>query len=578
MRARALFCLAALLPASQAIAADEEQPAVAIVDVRPGPGATAAQAAKARAALAGGLAQFRVRVIEDHPAIVAAHGPGADTATGAGLAQARGLARDGKKLFDDLDPQGAEVKFRAAADLFEKNIAGLSNPADLIGTYLYLARVFFATEREVLARDIFRRVVQLQPDLVLDKAVYPPGMISVFDDVKKSLLASPLGSMSVSSTPSPAQIFLDGRDRGLTPADLVNLPSGVHTLTLRRPGYAPFVRPVDVTTFRVEKVAADLTLDRHPSLDALFGPKGLEKDALGLTVGDYVEAVASAASVDVVFVGRLLKENGDFALEIRPYRHDGKTWGEPRRFPIVGTPPKVLDKVASELLSDAAGAGWIAPIAARRNVSAGGGAIDETAKLLLRLSFAPGARLGSPRQNFPSAPTEGLRIAADYRLGSRLLLTGETGFDFLSESNIVLTGSGGSIVASHGAHVQGVDLSIPLDLGGRYYFGISTLAPFASAGIGIRYDQLSFRESLKYDSISGSSGIGFDGFLGGGLDYALSPKTGIFVEGRLHAGTVGVGDVKVHTRASPPIPDRTLHVDPGLDTGIRLYLGYLKVF
>ena len=46
----------------------------------------------------------------------------------------------------------------------------------------------------------------------------------------------------------------------------------------------------------------------------------------------------------------------------------------------------------------------------------------------------------------------------------------------------------------------------------------------------------------------------------------------------MHAGTVGVSDVRVHTTANPPVPDRTLHVEPGLYTGVRLYVGYLKVF
>ena len=111
--------------------------------------------------------------------------------------------------------------------------------------------------------------MQLQPDLVLNRAEYPPGMIAVFDDVKKATLSSPLGTMNIDSVPSPARVFLDARDRGATPVELVNIPAGIHVVTVRRPGYASWSRPVDVTSFRVDKLQAELVLDRFSNLDQI---------------------------------------------------------------------------------------------------------------------------------------------------------------------------------------------------------------------------------------------------------------------------------------------------------------------
>ena len=374
-------------------------------------------------------------------------------------------------------------------------------------------------------------------------------------------------------------MFLDGRDRGATPVDLVNLVAGVHTLTVRRPGFAPWVRPVDVTTFRVDKLNADLVLDRHPSLDLAFVPKGTEqKDSLGLTLDDYLDAVGAAAGLDVILVGRAGKSGNGTIVELRAYRPSTHTWLPPRKTTFSGAPPASLDKVAGEILVDAARASWIPAVNARRNVSAGGGALDETARFDFRAALVPGTRLAGRGRNFPNAPAVGLRFTVDYRLGPRLLITGETGFDYLAQSNAVLTDSAGSVVAPGSVHVQSVYTSIPLDIGARYYFGVGTLAPFAVGGAGLRYDSLAFRESLKFDSIRGSSGIGLDVFAGGGFDYALGLKSGFFAEARINAGSVGVGNAVLHTSSTPPTPDRHLPVKPGFYTGARLYIGYLRVF
>lgn len=575
---RCLFVLLALaLPA--AAPAAEGEPRIALIDIRATQGATPAHGEQVRAALSESLAKFRIQRIDDHPAVNAAHGAGAEAAMAPAVEKARLRAREGKKLFDDLDSAGAEVKFRQAADLFEANAGGLSGPSDLVNTYLYLARVFFATERELLARDIFKRVVQIQPELTLDKAIYPPGMVTVFEDVKTSLLSSPLGAFGVVSVPAPARVYLDGRDRGTAPLELVNIPAGVHTLTVRRPGYAPWVRPVDVTTFRVDKITAELVLDRHPQLEQVFVPKGAEqKDALGTTLLDYLDAVAEAAQLDVVLVGRAYRKGRTLVVEVIPFRRKGRELGAVESLVLTALPKRETDEYASRILGSLARAEWIPTISARRSVEAGGGALDETATFGLRASIVPATRIAGNGKNFPEAPGAGFRIGADYRLSSRAILSVETGYDALAQDNVVLKDSSGNVAVSSGQNVQAIYTSIPLDVGARYYFGVSTLAPYASGALGIRWDELSFREPLPYDQIRGSSGLGFAASIGGGVDYALGTRSALFGEARLQAGTIGARKASVNITTTSRNPDRRLPVDAGTYIGLRLYLGYARVF
>ncbi|MDD1654986.1 MAG: PEGA domain-containing protein [Methanomicrobiales archaeon] len=57
------------------------------------------------------------------------------------------------------------------------------------------------------------------------------------DDVYLVRLAPPSGILAVTSSPSGAEIFLDGVPRGVTPATLEGVPAGPHTVLLQLEGY-----------------------------------------------------------------------------------------------------------------------------------------------------------------------------------------------------------------------------------------------------------------------------------------------------------------------------------------------------
>ena len=584
MTSRAFLAAALFVPVAAAAAA--ELPAVGLLDVRPADPALKADAEKVRVALETALAHYRVRLVADHPAVASAHSAGREVEIAAGIERARARAKEAKAVFDAQDPIAAEKKFREAADLFEQNAAGLTSPDDLVNAYLFLSRIFFATQREVLIRDVFKRVVQLNPDLILDRAVYPGGMIKVYDEVKAQILASPLGTMRVEASPGPARVFLDGKDRGATPLDLQNIPPGVHTLTVRRPGFAPFYRPAEVTSFRTDKITAELTPDRHPNLEVVLLKSGSEtKDSLGLTVASYLDGVAAAAGLDLVIMGRLAKSvvlidahpkaaAREVELQVRSYSAKTKTYGEVMVHPIV--PGESLDHVAEALLLEAAGKGWVPPLAARRNLAAGGGALDPTAPLGLRVALAPALRVAGDSVHFPRAPSAGFRAAVDYRLGSRLVVSGETGFDGLVQDGMDLEDEDGEKLDAGSGGVSAIYYSIPLTAAARYYLGVATWAPYASAGAGISYDSLAWRESLRYDKLSSSSGVGFGAFAGAGVERALAARSALTFELRASFDSPNVGDAKLQTRNIPG--DRTIPVNPGTGTGVRLSVGYLRIF
>ena len=575
VRPAAILATVSICLGGAAQAKETIDPGVAVLDVRAVSPADAAEAAALRDALAIALSHYRVSVPEADPAVRAAHSEGRDSALLAGIELAKSRLKEGRALYDSQDPVAAEAKFREAVNLFESNAAGLSTNEDLVGTYLYLARIFFATQREVQVREIFRRVVQLSPDLILDRAIYPGGMIKVYEEVKGEILGSPQGSLKVESKPSPARVFLDGKERGITPLSIVNIPPGVHELDVKRPGFAAFARPVDVTSFRVDTIAAELLPDRYSDLAVVFAPRGTEiKDAFGLTVGDYVAAVAASARLDLAIVGQLARKGGGFDVTLRVFDAPRKIWSAPRNFHLAEIPDS-FDAGAGQVLLDAANAGWIPALGARRNVASGGGALDSTAPLGFRAAFVPGFRVAGTGRHFPNAPSAGFRVGIDRRLRPRLSVSLETGFDGLYQNRMPLSDSSGAAIATPSDGVTGVYTAIPLTAGARYYVGVSTWAPFIGAGAGVRWDSVTWRESLAFDRLSGASGFGYEAFVGGGAERALSARSAIYFETRVLSGKVGVKSATLHTSN---YPDRSVPVDAGSYTTMRAYLGYLRIF
>ena len=69
------------------------------------------------------------------------------------------------------------------------------------------------------------------------------------------------GTLSVSSTPSNANIYLDGSYKGTTPRTLGGLSKGAHTLEVTMPGYQEWTNTVQVHANQVTYVTATLVSD-----------------------------------------------------------------------------------------------------------------------------------------------------------------------------------------------------------------------------------------------------------------------------------------------------------------------------
>ena len=68
----------------------------------------------------------------------------------------------------------------------------------------------------------------------------------------------PGGSLSVTTTPAGATIFIDGVQRGISPATIPALFAGPHSLLIRMDGYADLTVPVTITKGLTQTYTATL--------------------------------------------------------------------------------------------------------------------------------------------------------------------------------------------------------------------------------------------------------------------------------------------------------------------------------
>ena len=76
--------------------------------------------------------------------------------------------------------------------------------------------------------------------------------------VQEGTGVSNTGTLSVNTEPAGAQVFIDDILRGTTPATVMDLPAGSHTLRLEREGYSPMTMPVQITGGQTNTLSTSL--------------------------------------------------------------------------------------------------------------------------------------------------------------------------------------------------------------------------------------------------------------------------------------------------------------------------------
>jgi len=170
----------------------------------------------------------------------------------------------------------------------------------------------------------FRRVLVFREGVAYDTPGLPPRPEEVFEAVREETLERQRGSILINTSPLGAEVFVDGRFVGASPARAEGLLGGEHYVTAKLPGYGRAVERIDVSTDLEDTAFMELVeVNRAPLLrDAL---SSAESEMGGARVGTGMRELWSLLFMDQLILGHLERQGDDDTFALTLYLYDMRT-------------------------------------------------------------------------------------------------------------------------------------------------------------------------------------------------------------------------------------------------------------
>lgn len=206
--------------------------------------------------------------------------------------------------------------------VFENNLE-LVSKANLASAHLLSALTWCTQNRQARCREGFAYVLTFRESFVYDTARYPAAYEALFEETRAMLLADGRrGSLTVRTMPTGAEVFVDGRSIGPSPARLEGALVGQHYVTVKAPGHLETVMRAAVpdgrmgeTTIALEESPSALLLRQNtPRILRELGP---------LQAGPAIRAIDGYMPVNQVVIGVLSSPSRGNAIAL--YLYDLRT-------------------------------------------------------------------------------------------------------------------------------------------------------------------------------------------------------------------------------------------------------------
>ncbi len=222
----------------------------------------------------------------------------------------------------DGDARDVAESTDALVTLFEEHLDAVRRE-QLVDVYMLnaLARCRMGQQRECESR--LARVFVFREGHTFDPERYPAELQSTFDRVQARVTGGARTSLEVITEPAGAEIYIDGRSYGPSPARADDLLIGDHYVTVKMLDRMRLVRRV--TAARTGGTV-ELTLEPNPRARLVASPEALASIAgeLGESrAGPNLRSLGSTLGAAQVVVARLVRAEGATTLDA--YLYDVRT-------------------------------------------------------------------------------------------------------------------------------------------------------------------------------------------------------------------------------------------------------------
>lgn len=220
------------------------------------------------------------------------------------------------------DLGGASRTLEGTIDLIENNLLFVKR-ATLADAYMLRALIHCKKGERDACVDGFRDVLAFRDQFEYDPVRYPEEFARSFNDVRLDLENVGRLPLQVTTDPTGAEVFIDGRSFGPSPISAEGLLPGPHYVTVKAQGRERVMRRVElrarrgIETLRInapESPRARILEDNVPRI----------RDELGRDrAGDFIVGIAAYLYVNQVVVGTVRPSRGGY--EVDAYLYDLRT-------------------------------------------------------------------------------------------------------------------------------------------------------------------------------------------------------------------------------------------------------------
>lgn len=175
------------------------------------------------------------------------------------LKEARQRLKSAKEALREMEYGKAAEHAQAARRAFEKMGGHIQPLRRYMESILLEAAAECMEGNTEKSKAAFLDLLLLDPDLKLSKSMHEGFVIEVFEQVRSGLAKMPRGSLAIKSKPAGGNIYLDGKDRGITPETLEGLIAGNHLVVVKLPGFENWGKVVRVEPGNLVSLDVKLT-------------------------------------------------------------------------------------------------------------------------------------------------------------------------------------------------------------------------------------------------------------------------------------------------------------------------------
>ncbi|MCX7959356.1 MAG: PEGA domain-containing protein, partial [Deltaproteobacteria bacterium] len=160
-----------------------------------------------------------------------------------------------------------------------------------------------------------RKSVRLDPFKEIDTSQYPPLYLRIYDGIRKQTYQLPRGMIRVTSNPSGAVIFVDGKQVGTTPALLKEAIKGEHYIRVERSGEVPYYKTVNVLPNQTVEVNVDFSGEEEGGSGPEYTAAAqLKNNRIDTAAREALVQVANKQQADYVLFGGIIKVENNYQI------------------------------------------------------------------------------------------------------------------------------------------------------------------------------------------------------------------------------------------------------------------------